>query len=158
MRIEIEVPESFTAHVRGVAFPVAPAGLPEVSLTKVFTYGLQRILNDAAASAKSDDEATGLAEKRWNNLCAGTLRASPIREGDPVRKRALELALAKVLANAKYTAWLAEAGLKPADKAAKAKARELAEAAITKPGNAFLAQAEKDVAEAKGLGDIDIEI
>lgn len=154
---QIETAPVFTAKVRGVAFPVNVDQLPAAALTKILEYGLQRIVNDAAASAKTDDEAKNLATKRLENLIAGIFRASPQREGNPVRARALDLASARIKANPKFVAWLAEAKLKPADKAAGAKVRELALAAISKPDNAFMIQAQKDVDAAKGL-DIDIDI
>lgn len=153
----VNVDKGFEAKVRGVAFPVDVSKLPQAALDKVFAYGLQRIFNDAAASAKTDSEATGLATKRLENLLAGIVRVSPQREGNPVRARALDLASARIKANPKFTAWLTEAKLKAGDKAAVAKVRELALAAISKDGNAFMVQAQVDVDAAKGL-DIDIDI
>ena len=158
-KFEIFTETTFTAKVRGVAFPVSLDKLPVAGLAKIFEYGVQRILNDAAASAKTDAEATALAQKRWDNLCNGVIRATPQREGNPVRARAIELASARVRVNPKFIAWLAEAKLKPSDKAAVAKVRELAIAAVEKPDNAFMVQAAIDVAAAKALtlDDFDLE-
>lgn len=156
----ISIPETFAARVRGVPFEVAPRSLGDVGARKVFEYGLQRILNDACAGAKNDDEALSLAKKRWDNLVAGVVRASPIREGNPVRKRAMELATAAITRNAAFLAAIGKAGLKVTSKEAVAKAKELAEKKIAEPGNPFIAQAEADVAAAKGLviEDLDIEV
>ena len=54
--------------------------LPELSKRHVLDYGIRQILNDARASAKTDDEAVSMVEKRLENLLSGTLRASAIRE------------------------------------------------------------------------------
>lgn len=153
------VPSTFTAKVRGVDFPIAEIdSLPIASLVKIFEYGLQRISNDSAASAKTDEEAVQLATKRWDNLRAGVIRSAGSRIGDPVKRRAMELAEAKVATAPKFIAWLAEAKLKASDKEAIAKRRELAEKQISVDGNPFTAQAKKDVEAAKSLTVEDLEI
>lgn len=154
------VPTTVSLPKAETSVEVDVAAWPEHTLSHIFAYGLRQILNDAMAAAKTPGEAKGLADKRLANLIAGTLRAAPVREGDPIRKRALELALAAVKANATYIAWLGKSGLKPADKAAVAKAKSLAEAAIAKPDNRFTAQAQIDVASAKSLSieELDIEV
>lgn len=157
----MDVPAAFTAKVRGVDFPINDIqSLPVASLRKIFEYGLQRISNDSAASAKTDEEAVQLATKRWDNLRNGVIRAAGHRNGDPVKRRAMELAEAKVATAPKFIAWLAEAKLKASDKDAIAKRRELAEKQIAVDGNPFTAQAKKDVEAAKGLSieDLDIEV
>jgi nucleotide-binding universal stress UspA family protein len=159
MAKQMSVPEAFTAKVRGVDFPIADIqALPEASLRKIFEYGLQRISNDSAASAKTDEEAVQLATKRWDNLRAGVIRAAGSRIGDPVKRRAMELAEAKVATAPKFVAWLAEAKLKASDKDAVAKRRELAEKQISVDGNPFTTQAKKDVEAAKGLTIDELEI
>jgi nucleotide-binding universal stress UspA family protein len=158
---ETVVPATYTAKVRGVDFEITNIrNLPAASVRKIFEYGLQRISNDSAASAKTDEEAIQLATKRWDNLRAGVIRAAGARIGDPVKRRAMELAEAKVQAAPKFQAWLTEAKLKASDKDAVAKRRELAEKQIAVEGNPFTAQAKIDVEAAKSLTveDLDIEI
>lgn len=148
----------------GQTLTVDESKLPQASQDFIWQYGLRQILNDAMASAKAGkdsndeakDSARALAEKRLANLMSGTFRASPIREGDPVRKRALELASHAIAKDAKFRAWLTDGGLKASDKEAVAKLRELATAAIGRDGNRFTAQAEIDVAAVKALeADLD---
>jgi hypothetical protein len=156
---QMAVPATFTAKVRGVDFPLSDIqAWPAQSLAKVFEYGLQRIFNDSAASAKTDDEAVQLATKRLDNLKAGVIRAAGNRIGDPVKRRAMELAEAKVAAAPKFIAWLQAAKLKAGDKDAVAKRRELAGKQIEVEGNPFTAQAKKDVEAAKGLSIEDLVI
>jgi hypothetical protein len=158
MTLTITVPESFTAKVRGQDFQVSPQTFAEAGLAKIFEYGLQRIFNDAAASAKTEAEAIELANKRLDNLSKGIIRASGVRQGDPVKRRALELAETAVKANDNFKAWVAKTGLKVSDKAVVAKMRELAAKAVAVDGNKYTAQARIDVEAAKGLGDMDLEI
>lgn len=150
---QISVPETFEAKVRGVSFNVEPVSLPVHSLERIFAYGLQRILNDACAGAKNDEEAKSLAETKWGNLKAGVLRASGTREGDPIKAEAKRIALAKVLSAPVFKGWLAENSLKAGDKDAKAKAGEMA---------VKLAQREDILAQARanvvGVKDLEIEI
>lgn len=131
--------------------------MPQASLEHVFAYGIRQILNDAMASAKTDAEAEAGARKRLDNLMSGTLRASPVREGNPVRQRAMELALAKVIKHPKFVEWCQKSGIKVSHKDAIAEARRQAKVAVDKPDNAFMAQAAKDVEASQGL-DIDIEL
>lgn len=155
---QISVPANFTAKVRGQDFPVLPQTISAIGLAKIFEYGLQRIFNDAAASAKTDAEAVELANKRLDNLTAGIIRAAGVRQGDPVKRRALELAESAVKANANFQAWVAKTGLKISDKAVVAKLRELAANAVAVEGNQFTAQAKIDVEAAKGLGGIELDL
>lgn len=153
------VPASFTAKIHGEAFVMeALRDLPEASLRKIFEYGAQRIMNDASASGKTDAERMELANKRWDNLRSGILRASVSRTGDPVKRRALELAEARIKVAPKFLAWLSEAKLKLTDKAAVKQIRDLAEIQVTKEGNPFTAQAKIDVEAAKGLTIEDLDI
>lgn len=95
MQVELK-----TQEVRVVkadhAFTINPADLPAHVVDHVWAYGLRQILNDAAASAKTKDEALGMAQKRYDNLLAGTLRAATGRESDPVRAEAIRIASDKV--------------------------------------------------------------
>lgn len=153
------VPESFTAKVHGLDFKMEGLrDLPEASLRKIFEYGAQRIMNDSTASGKTDDERLALAQKRWDNLREGVIRATGARTGDPIKRRALELAEARIKVAPKFVAWLAEAKLKMGDKAAVAKLRELAEKQVSVDGNPFTAQAKIDVEAAKGLTIDDLDI
>lgn len=151
MTTQISVPEIFVAKARGVEVKFNPQDLPEASLSRVLAYGLQRILNDACAGAKSDEEAEELANKKLDNLMNGVLRAAGTREGDPIKAEAMRMALNIVRAAPKYRAWIATNGLKLGDKDAVAKAKELA---------AGLATREDIVAKAKAsvLATKDIEI
>jgi hypothetical protein len=152
------IPESFTAKVHGMDFQVADIhNLPTQSLRKIVEYGLQRIFNDSTASGKDDAERMSLAAKRLDNLKLGVIRASGVRTGDPVKRRALELAEVAVKASPKFQAWLAENKLKAGDKAAVAQIRKNAEKAVTTEGNRFTAQAKIDVESAKGLTIDDLE-
>lgn len=153
------IPESFTAKVHGLDFPVtAIHDLPTQSLRKIVEYGLQRIFNDSTASGKDDAERLSLANKRLDNLKSGVIRATGVRTGDPVKRRALELAEARIRVAPKFVAWLQEAKLKLSDKAAVAKMRELAEKQVGAEGNPFIAQARIDVEAAKGLTIEDLDI
>ncbi len=156
---ETIVPQAFTAKVRGVDFPIE--GIHEMSeagLKKIVEYGLQRIFNDSAASAKSEEEAVALATKRLEALRSGILRQSAAREGNPIRARALELASGRIRVNPKFVAWLAANGLKVGSKESVAEIRRQAVIAVDKPDNAFMAQAAIDVAAAKGLDDIELDL
>ena len=147
-------------HVKkaGYTYYVDFESLPEISRAHVIAYGLRQIINDACASAKTPDEARGLCDKRVDGLLSGVLRASPVRAGDPIRARALELASDAILASAKFQGWLVAAGLKKSAKPAVAKVRELAEAQIAIPGNRFTTQAEIDVASAKVVLSEDLDL
>lgn len=147
------IPSSFTAKVRGVDFPIANIEqLPVASLRKIFEYGLQRISNDSAASAKTDEEAVNLAKKRWANLESGIIRASGSRIGDPVKRRAMELAMNAVAGSVKFKAWYTEAKLKASDKAVVAKQREQAEKHISN----YMAQAKIDVEAQQALPELEL--
>lgn len=102
------------------------ANMPEVSKAHILEYGLRQILNDAMASAKDKDEAESFAMKRLGNLMTGTLRASPNREADPVKAEAVRIATGKIKNAPAFKRWLTDNDLKPADKDAVAKLRELA--------------------------------
>lgn len=135
------------------------AKLPASSLSHIFAYGLRQILNDAMASGDKSKpaECLALAQKRLDNLIAGNLRASPSRESDPIKARAIVLASSIIRAKPAFLAWMAKSSLKQSDNEVAKKVRELADAAIAKEGNPFLAQAKIDVEAAKAL-DIEIEI
>jgi hypothetical protein len=124
-------------------YTVDPAQLPDHVRDHVWAYGLRQILNDAAASAKNADEAKGMADKRFANLLAGTLRASSGRESDPVKAEALRLATAIV-----HKALRAK-GFKIAD-VKPAQVRELALAKIEKDPD-IMALAKANVEQAKAL-------
>lgn len=59
-------------------------------ITHVFNYGLKQMLNDAAASGKTDDEKVGLFTKKLEAMYEGTLRAA--RESDPIAAEARRIA------------------------------------------------------------------
>lgn len=132
--------------------------MPQASKDHVVAYGIRQILNDAMASAKTKAEAEGMWAKRLDNLMNGTLRASPQREGNPVRARAMELAIAKVIKSAKFIEWAQKEGIKVSDKRAQSAARDNAKRLIEAEGNPFIAQAEIDVAAAKALEVDDLEL
>lgn len=134
------------------------AKMPQESLEHVFAYGIRQILNDAMAPKGTAGEKEGMAAKRLANLMSGTLRASPVREGNPVRARAMELALAKFVKHPKFIEWCQKAGIKVSHKDAVKEARRQATLWIDKEGNQFVAQAEKDVAASKGISTDDLEV
>lgn len=155
------VPESFTAKVHGVDFKMdGLRDLPEASLRKIFEYGAQRIMNDSTASGKTDDERLALANKRWDNLKGGVIRATGSRTGDPVKRRALELASAAVKASPQFQAWLQANNVKASDKAAVKAVQTKAESFVAAEGNRFMAQAKIDVEAAKSLQieDLDFDL
>jgi hypothetical protein len=72
--------------------------LPEVSREHVIKYGLTQILSDACASVsvkngESKDDARALVMKKLDALIDGTVRVAGVRTSDPVRARAIELAI-----------------------------------------------------------------
>lgn len=160
MTISIDTPETVQVQLGkkagSVTHSVRVADLPQLSLNHIFAYGLRQILNDAMASAESESEAQGMVQKRLDNLLAGTLRASPVREGDPVRKRALELATQAVIASEAFIKACQKAGVRTTHKDAVAKAKAKAAEVIAVEGNRFTAQAEIDVASAKAIGTVDL--
>lgn len=149
----LEVPVSFTARVRGVAFRIDDINLwPKESLEKVFEYGLQRIMNDACAGAKSGDEAVALASKRRDNLANGVMRATAVRaSGDPVEAEGLRLALAQVHLR------LAERGKSVKDVGGAAEVKKLAQAHYEKNRDAFVKQAKANLAAASSL-EIEVDL
>lgn len=152
------VPATINLKKIGKAVAVDFSKMPQASLDHVFAYGIRQILNDAMASAKTEAEGEASANKRLDNLMSGTLRASPVREGNPVRARAMELALAKFVKHPAFIAWLAKNSLKVSSKDAVKEARRQATLWIDKPGNQFIAQAEKDVAASKEIAVDDLEV
>lgn len=119
MDIMIHCDDVFTAYVRKQEFTVPMGELPQAALDKIMAYGLQRIFNDSAANAKSDEEALELAGKKLDNLLNGIIRASGGGgKGDPVRTRARDIAEGKIKKSNMFKAWLQAEGLKLADKAA----------------------------------------
>src|SRR5882724_10749570 len=79
--------------------------LPAVSLEYIIRYGLTQSLSDAAASVSNEDiasegpgKAKGLINKRLDKIVAGEPPALVGRVGgNPVRSRAIEIALAQVI-------------------------------------------------------------
>jgi hypothetical protein len=140
--------------------------LPEATRDHVIMYGLRQILNDSTASAPSgeSEEGKGLADKRYDALLSGMLRASGTREGDPVKSRAKALALAAVLKGKNFLAWVGTQKVdgKPAklsDKIVMDEARKRAAEVAAKPGNPFTVQAELDVkAQRELLASADIDL
>jgi hypothetical protein len=150
---QFQMPDTFTVYIRKQAMEVNPNELPEAAARKVFEYGLQRILNDATGSAETEAQAREIARKRWDNLVAGIIRASGGSKGDPLAREAMRISV-QVVRNAKaYRAWLAENGLKPADKQATDKLAALA---------ADYAKRESTIAQAKanleGVADLEVDI
>jgi len=145
-------PQVFVAKVRKQDFRVTGIhDLPRASLVKIAEYGLQRIFNDSAASAKTDAEALQLAAKRLDNLRNGVIRASGTRSGNPIMRRALELAEIAVKSDPRFAAWLKAKGLKASDKDALKQLRAQCEKQVAIEGNDFIAQARIDVESSKGL-------
>jgi hypothetical protein len=139
------------------------AKFPAITQEYIYNYGLRQILNDAMASAKEEDgaaNARAMAEKRLDNMYAGTLRASPVREGDPIRARALELAGNAVAKAPAFIKAIQAQGWKLSDKRAVALRRSEAVKQLEIEGNPFIAQAKIDVEGAKALtiGELVIDI
>lgn len=148
---ELHIPfgDSFRAIVREQPFDVEGISeLPEKSLVKIFEYGLQRILNDASAGAKSKSEALDKAQARWDNLVIGVIRAGGGgKTGDPVMRRAIEIAEAKVKVNADFKKWLADNDLKIGDKEAQQELRAQAKQHASK----FIDLAQSQIDEESGI-------
>lgn len=144
--------------------------MPAESKLHVVEYGIRQILNDAMAQVKpavkggdltdvQKGEALAFATKRLDNLMSGTLRASPVREGNPVRARAMELAMDKIIKHPSFIAWCQKAGIKVTHKDAVKELRRQAKVNVDRDGNSFIVQAEKDVAAAKATGaDIELDL
>lgn len=138
------------------------AKFSETVLNHVFDYGLRQILNDAMASGKTDAERRQLAEKRLDTLYSGNLRASGVRVGDPVKRRAIEIATAKVKVSPKFIAWVNDnkpkAGASDKEKLAWLKTQ----ADAVRKNAEKLAQAESIMAQAKidveAASAIDVEV
>ena len=116
MQIKFAMADQFQASVRKQPLNVTVADLPEAAVRKVFEYGLQRILNDSSASAKTPAEAIQLAQKRLDSLVAGEIRQSRAGGGDPVAREAMRLAVQFVKAHPSFKAWLKVNDLKATDK------------------------------------------
>lgn len=142
----IEVGDTHIAQVRKTPFTVDISTWPEASLRKVFEYGIQQLLNDAAAPAKTPAEIAPLVEKRIVNLANGVLRATRIGGGDPVAREALRIATGMVAAA------LAKAGKKADAK----QIRTLADALIGKRPD-ITATAAANVAATASL-DVEVDI
>lgn len=151
-------PSSINLKKIGKTVTVDFEKMPQASLDHIFAYGIRQILNDAMASAKTEAEGEASANKRLDNLMSGTLRASPTREGNPVRKRALELAEGKLVKHPAFIAWAQANGYKVTSKEAAKELRRQATVNIDREGNNFMVQAAKDVAEAAKLEVDDIEL
>lgn len=108
----------------------------------VINYGLTQILNDSMSGVKvgrgaeaTDDqkaEGRGLVEKRLTALTEGKLRqrvASAKTPADPVAKRALEIAVAKVRASKPFKDWVEKVSptIKQANEAARVNAERIAD-------------------------------
>lgn len=158
MQITIQGQTSVSLIKIGKALDVDFGKMPSNSIEHVVAYGIRQILNDAMASGKTDEERLGMAQKRLDNLMSGTLRAGGVREGNPVRKRALELAEASVRKNAKFNEWLTANKLKVSDKAAREQIAAQAKKAVDAEGSKFMAQAKIDVEAAKGIGEIELDL
>lgn len=120
---------------------------PKTVEAYLFEYGLRQCLADSYASGTTDAERVALLEKRLGNLYDGNLRAA--RESDPVAQECRRLAFlawptsklgggkkanAEIVKTEGFKAWFA--------------------AYITHP--AVIAKAEKMVAEAADLPDVEI--
>lgn len=153
MELLVNAPETFVAGIKKTAMRFEGVGdLPQVSLDRVFAYGLQQLLNDAAASAKDEVEAHDMAQARWDNLLAGIVRAARGPTGDPVAREAMKIAIGKVKVHPKYVAWLAASSLKPADKLATDKLADLAKVYATRED--IIETAKANVAK---VADIEID-
>lgn len=142
---QFNIPATFMARVREQDFAINDLhAWPEISIAKVFEYGMQQIFNDAAASAKDKAEALALAQKKLDNLRNGVLRASPVRESDPIKAEAMRISTAQV------EDALKAAGHKLKDIGA-AQIRELAKANFEKNGATIMPVAEANVTGTKAL-------
>ena len=131
-------------------FYMSEETLPAHVGRRVYEYGAVQILNDAVASAKTQEEAIGLVEKRYANLISGVLRASSGRVSDPILAEARDIAVKKILA----------AFVKKGIKAAEAKKRpEYAELVKEYAAReSTIAQARENVNRVDDLGDVDIDL
>lgn len=70
--------------------------LPDTAIAYLFDYGVKQALNDARSAAKTKDEALALVAKKVDALMAGNTRIASARTGDPVMRRAKEIAKAMI--------------------------------------------------------------
>jgi hypothetical protein len=149
MQITLDIPETMIARVRGTPVERSMKGLGPEALQYIFAYGFQRVNNDAGAVGKDDSLADALAKsgKKWDALVEGKTRVNTPRETDPVRGRALEIALAKTLAAMKAK------GLKADPKDVKLRAKKLFDDNTEK----LLAMAREDIARQAAL-ELEIDL
>ena len=87
--IKIEFPvEVGEATVNKKTYQVALNEIPNASLVKIFSYGLQRIVNDkCGGSDKDDEEKDRLATERIASILDGTVAIRTSRsESDPLAR------------------------------------------------------------------------
>lgn len=159
MQITIEIPEIMIANVRGNAVERDMTKLGAAALAHLFTYGFQRVNNDAGAVGKDETDADALAKsgKKWDALVAGTIRVQTGRESDPVMARAMELAIGKIHAAIRVKHGLGPKAKIPEEYDAKS-IREKAKKVVA-DNPKILEQAKASIEAEKALaGEITIEI
>lgn len=125
------------------------SALSPAVLRHIFTYGLRQIINDSMASGEDANEKIGLADKRIDNLIAGTLRAQRTAS-DPITAEAIRLALIKVKQA------IGKKGLTEKQVGA-AKMRALATDLVEKD-ETYRVQAEANLAALGEVDDIEIDL
>jgi len=144
-RVEIETKMKIYIAKIDDEIDVDVEALPAVSLEYIIRYGLTQSLSDAAASVSNEDiasegpgKAKGLINKRLDKIVAGEPPALVGRVGgNPVRSRAIEIALAQVI----KPRW-SKAGKKQEPKAMRQEASEL-----VKKNPAYMHLAERYIAQ-----------
>lgn len=133
------------------------AELPKVTQEYIIAYGWRQAISDAVASAKSEAEAKGAADKRFDNLLKGIVRAE--RESDPVSQEARQIAVKMTNAWAKKNG-VALTCKEDSDEKTQVQVKRNVEVwtdrvAKLKVHPEVLAQAEKNV---NALAELDVEI
>lgn len=139
--IDMEVPEM--------------ADLPEAARLHAYRIGMRNILMDSHAGITAEKANGGdiqamsraVAEKKLAALVAGEVRVASTREGDPIKREAIRLALVDI------DAALAKKGRKAEAKAKREKALEL-----IATRDKYMVQARKNVEAAKAIDIDDIDL
>ncbi len=113
----------------------------EAGMAYLVEYGLKQSLNDSMAGAKTDAEAVGAWQKRWDAICNGSVAT---RSGDPLAKHIRAILSQKAKGWNKLDAKARNAMIQ--------KVREAEDGKLL----AILNMAETRLAEEQGLDDLDL--
>ena len=150
--MQVNVGKGITLDVDVTRLGFAPESeLSPVALHVIYLGVRNPVMDSHAGITKESGvdyvaQSRAQATKKLESMYAGEVRAAGTREGDPVKAEAMRLAIKAVQAA------IRKAGKKVSDYDTKA-LREKAATVVDK----FMAQAEKNVAEAKAI-EVDVEV